>query len=246
MYYQVPTTRPEPENHSTVFPWEHHAPKPTRVFAEEPICNKPFQPPTYEGSKELPQETSHETPHELSHGQDIQEPSHQPEQPFTEPQRLFHNEPPTPGPQYTRVPYEPSTSYNTYDRSNAWDEDPEIQRFIERQQARRKPAVSPGSTHSSPSDKSSSKVTDFPTEIERPSLPVTPAPIHRTLGADSTSLPSAEGVPDQEDWVGVTVDAFSSLLSATYLLWRSTESTGEARGAKTDARGGFPGSGTAV
>lgn len=256
MYYQVPTTRPEPQSHSTVFPWEHHAPKPTRVFAEEPICNKPFQPPTYEGPREVPQEypqenaqdntQEHSEGHSAGH---TQESFHHPEQSSTEPQGLFHNEPPTPGPLYTRVPYQPSASYNTYDRSNAWDEDPEIQRFIERQQARRKPAVSPGSAHSahsSVSDKSSSKITDFPTEIERPSLPVTPAPIHRTLSEDSTSLPSAEGVPDQEDWVGVTVDAFSSLLSATYLLWRSTESDGEARGAKADARGGFPGSGTAV
>ena len=49
------------------------------------------------------------------------------------------------------------------------------------------------------------RLTDFPTEFERPSLPVTPAPIRRpsfwgeerdTLG----NLPAAEGVPRQEDW----------------------------------------------
>ncbi|CAG8092312.1 unnamed protein product [Penicillium salamii] len=236
MYYKVPRTKPEPETHTTVFPWEHHAPKPTRVFAEEPICNKPFQPPTHEAPQETQEHQwpTNENPQESSQ-EAIPESTNQP----TEPKPLFQTDLPTPGPLYTRVPYSPSATYNSYDRSNAWDEDPEIQRFIERQQARRKPPPS------SP-DKSSSKITDFPTEIERPSLPVTPAPIHRTLSEDSTSLPSAEGVPDQEDWVGVTVDAFSSLLSATYLLWRSTESSSEARGAKADAGGGFTGSGTAV
>ncbi|CAG8100899.1 unnamed protein product [Penicillium olsonii] len=250
MYYQVPTTKPEPQTHTTVFPWEHHAPKPTRVFAEQSICNKPFQPPAHEEHEENHNHQEHQQHQEHQKHQEYQEHFHDPpSEPVrelsSEPQRLFRNDAPTPGPLYTRVPYEPSATYNTYDRSNAWDEDPEIQRFIERQQARRKPAPPSSSSHSSPG-KSPSKVTDFPTEIERPSLPVTPAPIHRTLGEDSTSLPSAEGVPDQEDWVGVTVDAFSSLLSATYLLWRSTESGDQARGAEADAGRGLPGSGTAV
>ncbi|KAL1902739.1 glycogenin glucosyltransferase [Sporothrix stenoceras] len=65
-----------------------------------------------------------------------------------------------------------------------------------------------------------SKVTDFPSEVERPSLPVTPAPIRRprhwggggpSFGADddedaaggdgsSHLLPAADGVPQQVDW----------------------------------------------
>lgn len=62
-----------------------------------------------------------------------------------------------------------------------------------------------------------SKVTDFPSEIERPSLPVTPAPIRRpkfwgaggpnsgTEGEEDVEqfLPAAEGVPAQTDWVCV-------------------------------------------
>ena len=233
MYYQVPPTRPEPHKHSTVFPWEHHAPKPTRVFAEEPTPEQTHQ----ETPQETPQELPQERPLEL-------------EESPAEPQNQYlQNEPPPPGPLYTRVPYQPSaSSYQTYNRSNAWDEDPEIQRYIESvQQARRTKTqvVSPGSEHSSPSEARPSKITDFPTEVERPSLPVTPAPIHRTLSAGSDALPSAD-VPDQEDWVGVTVDAFSSLLSATYLLWRSTESPGHARGAAAETVGGFGGSGAAV
>lgn len=49
------------------------------------------------------------------------------------------------------------------------------------------------------------KLTDFPTEIERPSLPVTPAPVRRPSfwGAERDAqgdLPAAEGVPEQSDW----------------------------------------------
>jgi hypothetical protein len=237
MYYQVPTTRPEPHKHSTVFPWEQHAPKPTRVFAEEPA------------PEEIPQKTHQETYEETN-----QEAPQEPKEPSAESQnQLFQpNEPPPPGPLYTRVPYEPSaSSYQAYSRSNVWDEDPEIQRYIESVQQARRPktqAVSPGSAHSSSSHSSrpSTKITDFPTEVERPSLPVTPAPIHRTLSESSDVLPSAEDVPDQEDWVGVTVDVFSSLLSATYLLWRSTESPGDARGATAEAVGGLGGSRAAI
>ena len=49
-------------------------------------------------------------------------------------------------------------------------------------------------------------LTDFPTAIERPSLPVTPAPVRRTTfwgpeRDEEGDLPGAEGVPDQADWV---------------------------------------------
>ena len=49
-------------------------------------------------------------------------------------------------------------------------------------------------------------LTDFPSAVERPSLPVTPAPIRRPSfwGAerdDHGELPPAEGVPSQVDWV---------------------------------------------
>ena len=49
------------------------------------------------------------------------------------------------------------------------------------------------------------KLTDFPSEIERPSLPVTPAPVRRPSfwGAERDAagdLPPAEGVPEQSDW----------------------------------------------
>ncbi|PPJ55772.1 hypothetical protein CBER1_01563 [Cercospora berteroae] len=47
-------------------------------------------------------------------------------------------------------------------------------------------------------------LTDFPSAIERPSLPVTPAPQRRVFWGDdrdtTSDLPPAEGVPDQADW----------------------------------------------
>jgi hypothetical protein len=219
MWYELPA-KPEPK-HTTVFPWESHAPKPTRVFPKEApleLVETPLIP-------EEPEQ--HPIPREPA--------------------------PPEPSPSYTRVPFEPSAdSWQTYSRSNAWDEDPDIQRYIETIQARRTKSqvTSPGANSDSP-DKSppapgsrpSIKITDFPTEVERPSLPVTPAPIHRVSYGDEASgtaaLPVAEGVPSQEEWVGVTVDVFSSLLSATYLLWRFTESPGSARGAASSALGGL-------
>ncbi|KAJ5487267.1 hypothetical protein N7530_001567 [Penicillium desertorum] len=226
MWYEVPA-KPEPKP-STVFPWERHAPKPTRVFAEE-------APVELVGAPVIPDE---------------------PEQPSVPSEPA----PPGPSPSYTRVPFEPSAeSWQTYTRSNAWDEDPEIQRYIETIQARRtkSQATSPGAHSNSPEIspptpgfRPSTKITDFPTEVERPSLPVTPAPIHRTSYGDEASgtaaLPAAEGVPSQEEWVGVTVDVFSSLLNATYLLWRSTESPGSARGAASSALGGLGASRAAV
>ncbi|KAJ5774371.1 hypothetical protein N7457_009267 [Penicillium paradoxum] len=230
MYYQVPA-KPKPQQ-TTVFPWEIHAPKPTRVFAYEAPVEAPAE---YENTPVISKELE-----QLS----IQsEPSH-----------------PVPSPSYTRVPFEPSAeSWQTYNRSNAWDEDPEIQRYIETIQSQRvqSKVTSPGANSDSPGisppvagRRPSTKITDFPTDAERPSLPVTPAPIHRTSYGDEASgtaaFPTAEGVPNQEEWVGITVDMFSSLLTAAYLLWRSIESPGSARGAAPSALGGVGGPRAAV
>lgn len=225
MWYEVPA-KPEPKP-TTVFPWEHHAPKPTRVFAEAPV--ELVQTPTVPSEKK-----QHSPPSEST--------------------------PPGPSSSYTRVPYEPSAeSWQTYTRSNAWDEDPEIQRYIETIQGRRTKSQvtspgaqsnSPGKSPPTPGFHPNTKITDFPTEVERPSLPVTPAPIHRTSYGNEASgtaaLPTAEGVCSQEEWVGITADVFSSLLSATYLLWRFIESPGSARGAASSALGGFGASRAAV
>ncbi|EEP77180.1 hypothetical protein UREG_02029 [Uncinocarpus reesii 1704] len=97
-----------------------------------------------------------------------------------------------------------STNYwDTYVRSNAWDEVPEIEQYIRSVQKPRQGSVQVLSGGIPGGRKSSLRLTDFPTEIERPSLPVTPAPIRRQSyghDEDQGDLLGAEGVPKQEEW----------------------------------------------
>ncbi|KAJ6036554.1 hypothetical protein N7540_000833 [Penicillium herquei] len=208
MYYEVPETKPEPQRVMQVFPWESHAPQPTRVFADEQPVLRAQSP---EQAPDQPSWQSAEEPVPVEQSDN---------------ESFFQ----------FRMPYEPSAeTWDQYTRSNAWDEDPHIQRYIESlQQARRgKTQVISGSAHASPSHSTNTststsyfssttatttgtssghrpsiRLTDFPSEIERPSLPVTPAPIERSRGPMSdehegstvTTLPVAEGVPNQEDW----------------------------------------------
>lgn len=110
---------------------------------------------------------------------------------------------------------------------NAWDDVPEIGRYVDGLQKHRRGksqgsagVLSPGVQPATPTGsgqrekRGSFKLTDFPTEVERPSLPVTPAPIHRGSywGEDAAEpgdeksgkqLPMAEGVPAQSEWVCV-------------------------------------------
>jgi glycogenin glucosyltransferase len=108
----------------------------------------------------------------------------------------------------------PADPWQNYSRGNAWDDIPEIERYIGHLQKNRKGNIqvlqgygsgitevtSPGGR------KQSMKLTDFPTEMERPSLPVTPAPIRRPSfwgeeRDEDGELPAAEGVPSQAEWV---------------------------------------------
>lgn len=99
---------------------------------------------------------------------------------------------------------------------NAWDNVQSIERYVravmDAQTRRTKPSarapedvVSPPAARP-PGRRESLILTDFPTADDRPSLPVTPAPIRRPTfwGSerdDEGNLPVAEGVPDQADWV---------------------------------------------
>lgn len=215
MYYDVPSTKPEPEKLAQVFPWESHAPRPTRVFPEDDQSSTTFT---------LPKSFIESTEDESGPSLDSRVTSWTSE--------------------------EPTESWDTYSRSNAWDEIPEIQRYIQSIQQTRKGRVQvltggPSSTGQSLvsgqerynfSWSNNTRVTDFPSEQERPSLPVTPAPIRRKPPIpgeedfDTGLLPPAHGVPNQEDWVGITVDIFLHLLRATYLYWRFTEPYSRPRG----------------
>ena len=220
---QPPKSSPSSPKPPPIFPWETSQAKPTRVFADDSA-----QTPTPSMVSDVPPSMTTDTVT------------------LTETQS-----PTTPmSPQRAMEPFA------TYQRTNAWDEVPEIERYLLAQQQRRNPklahpvavptgvasiraaaAAALGSTASDtvmspitsedPSmlateeqttsrhhHRPSMKLTDFPTEFERPSLPVTPAPAaprrpsfwgdnnnnnnNGVSGAEG--LPKAEGVPEQNEW----------------------------------------------
>lgn len=176
---KAPSPAPKP-----IFPWEAHAPKATRVF---PTYKAPSPPPVPENATSTATEATENTE----------------EGPSTPP--LGEAEAP----------------WTAFNRGNAWDENPGIERYVQAVAHQRKGKIQV--LHHTPSEEASSgplmsppisepnrrpsmKLTDFPTEIERPSLPVTPAPIRRPSfwGEERDALgelPPAEGVPKQSEWV---------------------------------------------
>jgi glycogenin glucosyltransferase len=183
MYYEVPKT-PTHQKPAPIFPWEKNPPKPTRVFPEDlPAVSSPLSAasgssPPAEERTDLVTSTA---------------------------------------PNIDITPADIWQSFSSSTR-NAWDDMPEIQKYIGSLRKSRKGNIqilqnvgvdietvsSPGgqSLH----ERAGLRLTDFPTEFERPSLPVTPAPIRRPRfwGAerdDEGELPAAEGVPAQADWV---------------------------------------------
>lgn len=127
----------------------------------------------------------------------------------------------------------PTSSWGSYSRANAWDEVPEIERYMHSVQKPRQSKVQVLSGSSSGKRKPSLRLTDFPTAIERPSLPVTPAPIRKSNyfndNNDAEALQGAKGVPKPEEWVRLTVDVFANVLRATYLYWSLIEPVGTTR-----------------
>ncbi|EXJ83870.1 hypothetical protein A1O1_07498 [Capronia coronata CBS 617.96] len=193
MWYQVPEKVPEPAKPKPIFPWEARAPKPTRVFAQPKAPSPP--PPPAPMSPDEPAAPSPAT--DITDVTDITEGSV-----------------PTP----MALSTDPWAAFQQ--RTNAWDDMPEIERYMHAFSHGRKGNIqvlhhtpsqpSPGSsTVTSPptndARRFSSRITDFPTEVERPSLPVTPAPIRRPSfwgeeRDEEGNLPAAEGVPQQEEW----------------------------------------------
>ncbi|KAK7753109.1 glycogenin glucosyltransferase [Diatrype stigma] len=212
MYYEA-QNRPTPK---PIFPWEAHRPAPSRVFSDyTPQTQAPalrnlsvstVETKAPSSSAAAPSEAALETPVTESASEQWSEPA----------------TPTSPGFQYTA-----SDPWVAFTRTNAWDDIPEIEKYVgTMQQKHRRPRglKSPGmiglpnATDGAVEQnwgRRGSKVTDFPTQDERPSLPVTPAPIRRHTfwgggseagtgydgDDDSAPLPAAEGVPEQTQWV---------------------------------------------
>ena len=204
MHYEVPRELPKPaeEKLAPIFPWEEReGHKPTRVFVDDeppPLAREPELEPDFAGADEL------------------------------EVQAEKRLEPITPTAHvYDQASLEAFGGTN----KNAWDEVSGIEKYVRALTAYQRnrgkaQVVSP--THGRPEQqhilsptnepdpqeliekvqtrRESLILTDFPSEVERPSLPVTPAPIRRSSfwGAEREeggALPPAEGVPNQVDWV---------------------------------------------
>lgn len=204
MYYQVPENPPAPESKPPppIFPWEEDAPKATRIFLED--VPAPAPPP-----ETLPEPVPPQPATSATTGEEQASPA-------------------SPTASTSTAP--PTRSFEEYSRTNAWDDVPEINRYISRLPQNRRgklqilfnkapqtfvntkyePLISPPVPVDNPIADSldipaAQRLTDFPTEIERPSLPVTPAPVRRPSfwGSErdkAGDLPGAEDVPEVSEW----------------------------------------------
>ncbi|KID73020.1 glycogenin, partial [Metarhizium brunneum ARSEF 3297] len=217
MWYEIPKEPPSPSTKipRQIFPWEARQSAPSRSFTT-PAADEPFGKPKAGESDEQYQEPTPAEAFDTLPGQfatglsgsDVADRN-------TTASKVGAVSPaPAPG-----------DPWSSYSRVNAWDDVPEISRYVDGLQRHRRtgsqtrggtmatvlrPAVS-GEALQIPK---AFKVTDFPTELERPSLPVTPAPIRRPSRWESHNepfnsaenaqfLPTAEGVPSQSEWVCV-------------------------------------------
>ncbi|KAL5400807.1 hypothetical protein PMIN03_012071 [Paraphaeosphaeria minitans] len=209
MWYQVPEEKPKPaEPPKPIFPWEQQRdrPKPTRVFVEDlppPESNSPTPTITISPSSAFGAPGAH--PFSTVHYDDEESMSEEVVAPgLNSPERV--SSPKTADQQWQD--FQQSTT-------NAWDSVPGIETYvraiIDSQTRRGKPQVLNQAVEQvrSPMTRKERResliLTDFPSAVERPSLPVTPAPVARPTfwGEERTEqgeLPQAEGVPDQPDW----------------------------------------------
>ncbi|GKT48864.1 glycogenin-1 [Colletotrichum spaethianum] len=195
MWYEVPKQKPT-QKPRPLFPWEVNQPKPTRVFTvdlAEPEAEESSSTPTGEQAAS-PVSQAPAEPSLIGSSMTGQ--------------KSEHSTPATP-----TIKVSPSDPWTAFTRTNAWDEVPEIERYVEglQQHRRGKSQGSVGISGETSAKEHGLKLTDFPSVVERPSLPVTPAPIRRPKfwgggpgpgdGDDEEELPVAHGVPPQSDWL---------------------------------------------
>ncbi|KXH41852.1 glycosyl transferase family 8 [Colletotrichum nymphaeae SA-01] len=198
MWYEVPKDKPT-QKPRHLFPWEINQAKPTRVFTAdlaEPEAEESSSTPTGEHAASFTASSTFQAPAEPSLlGSSTTGQKSEPSTPAT----------PT-------IKVSPSDPWTAFTRTNAWDEVPEIERYVEGLQKHRrgKSQGSVGISDGKTAKEHGLKLTDFPSVVDRPSLPVTPAPIRRPKfwgggpkpgdGEDDEELPVAQGVPPQTDW----------------------------------------------
>ncbi|PKS11678.1 hypothetical protein jhhlp_001829 [Lomentospora prolificans] len=262
MWYKVPEEPPRPtERPPPIFPWEVNQPPPTRVFGEPPpppTADAGFgsPPPRISGEPAGPTSPVSESEHSVGFGEkEIIEVSLD-EPPTAAPSSVKHygeHETPeihesalTPPPKDEEPKFQASNFWASPSATNAWDEIPGIRRYIERvidQTGLGGPRRYSDAAHTAEKQQRQAaiatnrhqgffKVTDFPSADDRPSLPVTPAPVRtgdngkeaepvgfplpltgdeEDAGASDDKgdkgvqprLAEAEGVPPQSDWVCV-------------------------------------------
>lgn len=210
MWYQVPNEKPKPaEPPKPIFPWEQQRdrPKPTRIFAEDlppPEAESPTPTITLSPSLAFGAPGAH--PFSTVHYDE---------------EETMSEEVVAPGPNSPDRVSSPKTAdqqWQDFQQSsaNAWDSVPGIDTYVraimDSQTRRGKPQVLSQAVEQVRSPlarkerRESLILTDFPSAVERPSLPVTPAPVARPTfwgeeRDEQGELPQAEGVPDQPDWV---------------------------------------------
>ncbi|OLN97487.1 Glycogenin-1-like protein 1 [Colletotrichum chlorophyti] len=196
MWYEVPREKPAPptEKPRPIFPWEANQPKPTRIFTTD-LAEPETEPSSTPTGEQVASSVSQAPAEPSLVGSSTTGQKSEPSTPAT----------PT-------IKVVPSDPWTTFTRSNAWDEVPEIERYVEGLQKHRrgKSQGSVGLSGGKGAKDHGLKLTDFPSVVERPSLPVTPAPIRRPKfwdggpgtgdGDDEEKLPVAQGVPPQSDW----------------------------------------------
>lgn len=198
MWYDVPAPAPKEEKLKPLFPWEEREDrKPTRRFVED---EAPPPPPKAEP------------------------------EPYADELQVSDDKTSTTTP---AIQVNDDNPWVAFAQSrNAWDDDTKINDYVRALTAFQKnrgnvqvvskdvPSTAAQTHILSPSNtpaaddlieavrerRESLILTDFPTAMERPSLPVTPAPRRRpTFWGDERdtagALPPADGVPDQADWV---------------------------------------------
>ncbi|KAK8199102.1 nucleotide-diphospho-sugar transferase [Phyllosticta capitalensis] len=192
MYYELPPKPKAQDMPKPIFPWEQERERPraSRVFVEDapPQAPPAAQPEEPEISRTLSDVQSPETHSSSSSG----------------------------SPPLVEDPWQ------TFGQnSNAWDAVPGIEKYVRNVMGTQGKRVKPSNISlaglGQPPDlmsptgngrtgrRESLILTDFPSAVERPSLPVTPAAVRRPTfwggeRDEAGDLPPAEGVPNQAEW----------------------------------------------